>query len=72
MSEDTNDVRERLQELAQYIAVVLPPNTGFVLLAFDFGPGGRTEYVSNADRQDVVKLLREFIAKTEGTWGKHT
>jgi len=66
-----NDIRERLQETARLISVSLPPNTGFILMAFDFGPG-RLEYISNAERADVVKLMREFIDKTEGgKWMKH-
>lgn len=50
--------------------MTLPPNTGFIVLAFDFGPG-QLEYISNADRSDVVKLMKEFIEKTEGQWMVH-
>jgi hypothetical protein len=41
---------------------------GFVLLVFPFGdgPGHRTNYVSNANREDVVTLLREQLAYFEG------
>lgn len=67
-----NDIRERLQETAAMIAVRLPPNTGFILMAFDFGSGGRLEYIANADRGDVIKLLKAFIAKCDGErWMKH-
>lgn len=66
-----NDIRERLQETARMVETTLPPNTGYVLLAFDFGPGGRLEYASNAHRRDVVKMLREFIQKTESGWMTH-
>lgn len=70
---ENNDVKERMQETARTVSTILPPGTGFVLLAFDFGlkPGeSRLEYVSNAVREDVVKVMKEFIAKTEGKWGK--
>jgi hypothetical protein len=42
--------------------------TGFVLLVFPFGsPAGRCNYISNgADRDDVVKLFKEQIARFEG------
>jgi hypothetical protein len=71
---ETNDVRERLQEVARTIAVILPPGTGFVLLAFDFTPGGRLEYVANAKREDVLQMLHEFIRKNESpeVWAKHS
>jgi hypothetical protein len=63
-----NDVRERLQELARVIETHLPPGTGFVLLEFDFGPGGRLEYISNARRADLIKAISE---KTITQWGEH-
>lgn len=42
--------------------------TGFVLMVFPFGEKeGRCNYISNgADRQDVVVLLKEQIARFEG------
>lgn len=44
---------------------------GFVLLVFPFGDGtpelNRCNFISNgADRQDVVTLMREMIARFEG------
>jgi len=40
---------------------------GFVLLVFPFGDnGGRCNYMSNADRADVVIMLKEQIARFEG------
>ena len=68
---ETNDVRERLQETAQMVAATLPPGTGFVVLAFDFGSDGRLEYISNAEREDVAQLMREFIENTETGYGTH-
>lgn len=41
--------------------------TGFVLLVFPFGnTDGRCNYISNADRKDVVTMLREQLAYFEG------
>lgn len=73
MDEGTNDVRERLQEAARAIAVILPPGTGFALLAFDLGDvNGRLEYVANGNREDVCKAMVEFIKLTAGgKYGKH-
>jgi hypothetical protein len=41
---------------------------GFVMMVFPFGDvSGRCNYLSNgADRQDVVTLMREMIARFEG------
>lgn len=38
---------------------------GFALLTFDMGKGGHLAYVSNADRGDMVRAMKEFIAKVE-------
>lgn len=68
-----NDIRERLQDTARQVSMTLPPGTGFIVLAFDFGDGSgrRLEYISNARREDVVKMMKEFIQKTENAWMKH-
>lgn len=46
-----------------------PRQTGFVLLVFPFGEKeGRCNYISNgADRRDVVALMREQIARFQGS-----
>lgn len=73
----TNDVRERLQETARTIAVILPPGTGFILLAFDFDQiphASKLEYVANCHREDALKVMAEFIQKNKNPdiWSKHT
>jgi hypothetical protein len=41
--------------------------TGFVVMVFPFNNNsGRCNYISNADRADVVTLLREQLAYFEG------
>ena len=42
--------------------------TGFVLMVFPFGDTtGRCNYISNgADRQDIVTLMKEMVARFEG------
>ena len=43
-------------------------NTGFVLLTFQYGStDGRCNFISNgANRQDIVVLFKEMIARFEG------
>lgn len=43
--------------------------TGFILLMFPFDAaveGARTNYISNADRKDIVVALKEIVARFEG------
>ena len=41
---------------------------GFVLLVAEFGKidGGRVNYISNGEREDMVAMLREYLARVEG------
>lgn len=62
-----------MQTLAAAIDEILngpkrPKENGFVLLVFPFGAeeGQRTNYVSNADRKDIVVALKEIVARFEG------
>lgn len=42
----------------------------FVLLTTRFGDitGGRVNYISNGDRQDIIATLRELLARFEGRY----
>jgi hypothetical protein len=41
-------------------------NVGFALMVFKFGDAGRANYMSNANRDDVITLLKEQLARFEG------
>jgi hypothetical protein len=44
-----------------------PKKNGFILLVFPFENNeGRCNYISNAERKDVVVLLKEQLARFEG------
>lgn len=44
-----------------------PKKNGFIMLVFPFeGHDGRCNYISNAERKDVVTMLKEQIARFEG------
>lgn len=66
--------RERMNELAAWIDVFFngldtdKPTIGFTLLIFEFGQAdnGRVNYISNAERSDMLKAMKEFIARAEG------
>ena len=64
---------EMLQAMAKVLDETLngdkrPRKNGFVLLVFPFdGPeGARTNYVSNANRDDIIVALKEIVARFEG------
>lgn len=46
-----------------------PKHIGFALFVFPFGPQlqeGKVDYVSNADRADMLVAVREWLARAEG------
>lgn len=65
--------KENLNLLANMVDNALPDNMGFCLMVFPFGSeGGRLQYISNGNREDVVKALKEWIAAvdTDEKFGK--
>jgi len=41
------------------------PGVGWCVFTFSFGPGGIGNYISNANREDMVKALREMADNLE-------
>lgn len=67
------EYRERMNQLARGLDEILNHgklpmrDTGFVLLVFPFRDHeGRCNYISNANRDDIVVLLREQLARFQG------
>jgi len=60
-----------MNDLASVLDQVLngdkrPREKGFVVLMFDFGADKRLNYISNANREDVISTLKEMVAVFEG------
>lgn len=69
-SKDNYEVRNEaaekaLRDIADHINGMVPAGMGFTLLLFDFGEGGNMFYMSSADREDMIKAMKEFISKQE-------
>ena len=65
MTEREKQANETLQSIAKDIKEKLPENMGFALLAYEFGEAEdkRMLYVSNSNREDVMKAMVEFLEK---------
>lgn len=59
------EVAGAMKLIGNSIRDALPKSHGFALFVFDFGDAGHTSYISTGQREDVVKLLREFIARND-------
>ena len=61
---------EKLEQTAQGIAQIVGPmfdraGAAFALIGFEFGPGGWATWVSNAQRPDMIRALREMATVLE-------
>lgn len=63
-----NDLARRLDAVFNGTAKGRDRKWGFVLLSFEFGnmEGGRINYISNGEREDIVIALKELLARFEG------
>lgn len=64
-----DEVPAKIRAACRAAQAELPPKTGIVLLAFDFGVAGGLAYISNADRDDVLAVMKEWIAREEASRG---
>lgn len=54
-----------MQQMGKRVAEMLPSDFGFAILVFPLGSGGESNYISNADRSDMIKALRETANRLE-------
>lgn len=69
----TEEYREKMNHLAGVLDEFFngekrghDRGVGFILMVFPFGEGGRCNYISNANRRDVVIMLKEQLKRFEG------
>ena len=68
-------VKSKLKDIAKMVDNELPKGFGFVVLSFKFNAtpyASEMMYVSNANREDVVQAMEEWIEKTKDSYGNDT
>ena len=65
MTEREEKANAMMQEIAKEIKEKLPEGMGFALLAYEFGDTDdrKMMYISNSNREDVLKAILEFVDK---------
>jgi hypothetical protein len=58
-------IESTLRKLATGLATDIPDGWGFTLFIVEFGEKGSTFYISNTNRQDMIKAMQEFIDKNK-------
>lgn len=59
------EAERKMQSIARVVGNMVPQGWGFAVLCFSFGENGFMNWVSNAQRQDMIKALRECADKLE-------
>jgi hypothetical protein len=60
-------VHKQMEAIGSAIDDLLPEGWGFALLMFPLGDrAGRMNYMSSANREDMIAALKELIANFEG------
>lgn len=57
------EIEERCRSIGTLLGDALPPGVGFVFALFDFGGPGSMSYISNGDRDGIIKMLAELRQK---------
>lgn len=65
MTNREKQANDALQVIAKEIKERLPEKMGFALLAYEFGDAEdrKMMYISNSNREDVLKAMSEFVDK---------
>ena len=65
MTEREQQANDALQAIAKERKERLPEKMGFALLAYEFGDidDRKMMYISNSNREDVLKAMLEFVDK---------
>jgi hypothetical protein len=59
------EMEESARSIGGIIGDCLPKDVGFVLILATKGEGGWSTYLSNCQRADMIKAMREMIGKLE-------
>lgn len=60
------EMEKQARELGDVLKSVMPPGQGFFLALYDLGDEtGNLTYLSNGNRADSIRMLRELVKKLE-------
>ena len=66
--------KQYLKEVAKIVHATMPDGYGFIVISAPFNEGdNRMNYISNIQRADAIKLVKEWLFKAgeEEDWMKH-
>lgn len=61
--ETPDEIKKLLREIGGILGPAMPTGWGFTLMIYTFGEGGTMTYISNAQREDMLAAMQEFLQK---------
>lgn len=58
-------IQKLLKDIGNMLAAQMPPGYGMMFMIYSYGEGGDLFYISSAMREDMLKMLKEFISKQD-------
>lgn len=66
------DIAKLMRDIGTIINNQMPDGWGFTLMLFEFGENGSMFYISKSERSDMIKVMKEFIARQDIEQQKET
>jgi len=63
-------VKRNLKKLASMVNMRTPSGWGFCIMIFPFKATNEAQYICSAQREDMIKVLREYANHLEGHSGE--
>ena len=60
---DSETLRQMAADFDAFLQEEHGEKLGFAILLFTFGEEGNLQYISNADRTDMIAMMREFLQR---------
>lgn len=60
------EVKQSLKRVGRLVSEMLPPGIGFGLFVYEQQEDGWLTYMSNSNREDFVRVLKDFIQRQGG------
>ena len=61
----SEEMRKKAKELDKWLNPSGEKLMGFALFVFPFGTGGKTDYISNAHREDMIMFIEEYLERAK-------
>lgn len=58
-------IEKRLRPAIRHVEAELPKGWGCAIVTFTYGEGGYLTYIANAEREDMIRALRECASTIE-------